>query len=317
MAPSDTSHVTGVSGAAQHYPPYMARPAAQSASAPTAGTPLHTAASSAVGVATAGSGTAGATRTPEAGRFLQKAEDIEITKADRQASCYRPCASEGYDADLVNLPERNTAAAQPRPSIEQHKQPGEQGAPYAANLPYASRALGNEHSFESYHDSRDTSAKRLSGPGETTRNGVRHQSSTKGARDSGTKGRSAYRKSGRRRKRKLGWWERPWFLLLCIAVIVAIGLGVGLGIGLSQANKNKSSDSGSASGTTSGPPVEPSQSGATGDGSVQVSVSANNVAPTETTRPREPDSVTALASLPTLAPMAVVVEERRRRRSRW
>ncbi|GAA5870544.1 hypothetical protein JCM3774_003704 [Rhodotorula dairenensis] len=224
---------------------------------------------------------------------------------------------EGYDADLVNLPERNTAAAGAQAAKPSTDLPSGSGALLTATLPYASRTLQNGHSVEPYHrDDYHDDAGGSGGFRDSTRIpdrlGIRHHSSTakgdhhrsaaaaRGVRGGGRRAPPNRRTSRRRRKhRQLAWWERPRFLVVALALIVAIGLGVGLGVGLSQAHKNrnkdqnqKNSSDGGAANASNGiaPPLRPSQSGESGV--VAVSVSVKAIGPTVTTESFVPTAST-------------------------
>ncbi|KWU44296.1 hypothetical protein RHOSPDRAFT_34086 [Rhodotorula sp. JG-1b] len=237
---------------------------------------------------------------------------------------------EGYDADLVNLPERNTAARAARPSIEPPPN-GAAGPLLAATLPYPSRAPdGNINDDDGAGCSDDP--QRFPSTRRPERLGVRHHHSSpaatpdhharaKSERKTGPNGgrRTTRRASGRKRhhqqqrRKKLAWWERPRFLVVALVLIVAIGLGVGLGVGLSQANKNKrSGDSGSS--TSNGGGINPpSRTGESGG--VPVSVSANDVVPmalptAETLRPAVIAQTMAPAAVPPLADLQRMARRR-------
>ncbi|TKA54862.1 hypothetical protein B0A53_02671 [Rhodotorula sp. CCFEE 5036] len=189
---------------------------------------------------------------------------------------------EGYDADLVNLPERNTAARAARPSIE--PPPNSAGPLLAATLPYPSRTLngtgnGNDDGDKGGAGSDDP--QRLPSTRRADRLGVRHYSSSaarpdhsrsKSERNTGPHGgrrRESGRKHQQQRRKKLAWWERPRFLVIALVLIVAIGL--------SQANKNKRNDNNDGGNNSNGGINPPSRSGEAGG--VPVSVSANDVVP--------------------------------------
>ncbi|GAA5904451.1 hypothetical protein JCM8208_004197 [Rhodotorula glutinis] len=247
------------------YPPYKSRPSLAASDVETtpagqaARTPYRT--GSAVGT---GGGE---------GRYLQAAQQIELTQEDKQ---------EGYDATLLDLPERNTTA--PAPAHE--PLPGflpSAGPPaaLAATLPYASRA--RDDSFDDVDHKRRSNG--TTGGGGTRKKGVRHDT-TSAAHDhhrSRTSGGGAARQSSSRRraskKRQLKWYQKPLALGALLALLLVVGLAVGLGVGLT---KGKKSDDGKQSTSDVGssapvPPggVQPSQSGTSGN-DVQVSVSSSD-----------------------------------------
>ncbi|GAA6017953.1 hypothetical protein JCM8202_006210 [Rhodotorula sphaerocarpa] len=204
---------------------------------------------------------------------------------------------EGYDADLVNLPERNTAAAAAtaadpitasvRPSFER---PDQSGVSLPADLPYASRALGNGHSFDS-HDGKLNGGLAAIG----TRAGFDDDPSSRTRHlRPGVEARKPHgrrRVSRRRPKRRLAWYEKPWFLLLALATIIAIGLGVGLSSKTHKSNAGDAAKSQSAASGGAQPTFEPSQSGG---GGVQVSASnsGGGAAPTAMAAPSSPFETT-------------------------
>ncbi|KPV71898.1 uncharacterized protein RHOBADRAFT_47350 [Rhodotorula graminis WP1] len=253
------------------YPPYKSRPSLTASDVETTpaghGARAPYRAGSAVG---AGGGE---------GRYLQAAQQIELTQEDKQ---------EGYDATLLNLPERNTTAVppahEPVPGFLPSAGPP---AALAANLPYASRA--RDDSFDDVDHKRRSNGTTGGGGGGggTRKKGVRHDA-TSAAHDhhrSRTSGGGAARQSSSRRraskKRQLKWYQKPLALGALLALLLVFGLAVGLGVGLT---KGKKSDDGKASTANVGssapvPPggIQPSQSSTTGN-DIQVSASSSDAA---------------------------------------
>jgi len=194
---------------------------------------------------------------------------------------------EGYDATLLNLPERNTTAPAP-PALEPLPAFLPSAGPpaaLAATLPYASRA--RDDPFDDVDRKRRSNGTTGGGGGGGTRKkGVRHDT-TSAAHDhhrSHTSGGGAARKSSSRRraskKRQLKWYQKPLALSALLALLLVVGLAVGLGVGLT---KGKKSDDGKASTAGAGsstpvPPggVQPSQSGTSSGNDVQVSASSSD-----------------------------------------
>ncbi|BGO95393.1 hypothetical protein NBRC10512_001862 [Rhodotorula toruloides] len=203
--------------------------------------------------------TVGAT-SPKTGRgssAVPAPASLELTKEDKQ---------EGYDISLLNLPERNTAAAPPADRNS--------SSALAADLPYASRQ--RDSSFDRSDGARESFGSGKEGlTGGTTKKTVRHHSSSKDHH------RSAPKRGGsrsRRKGKKLKWWQKPITLVAILLLVIVVGVAVGLGVGLGVKKKGGSSSSTTAS--PAGPTIEPSTSGA--GRTVQVSASA---APSPSVRP--------------------------------
>ncbi|GAA5846677.1 hypothetical protein JCM9279_003406 [Rhodotorula babjevae] len=253
------------------YPPYHSRPSL--AASDVEATPAVPGARSPYRAGSAvGSGGGGGE-----GRYLQAAQEIELTQEDKQ---------EGYDATLLNLPERNTTAPappahEPLPGFLPSTGPS---AALAATLPYASRA--RDDSFDDVDQKRRSNGATGGSGGGTRKKGVRHDT-TSAAHDhhrSRTSGGGAARKGSSRRrasrKRQLKWYQKPLALGALLALLLVVGLAVGLGVGLT---KGKKSDDGKVSTADVGssapvPPggVQPSQSGSTSGNDVQVSASSSD-----------------------------------------
>ncbi|GAA6011510.1 hypothetical protein JCM10207_002644 [Rhodosporidiobolus poonsookiae] len=245
----------------ESYPPYALRPAGDAVSSAAHGGPFRPLS------------TVGAAVSPREGRGEKTSQaagggEFELTQADKQ---------EGYDVDLLNLPERNTAAQQAAEAeaLKRVSSPPPAGT-VASALPYATRARDESPRGGKERPSRDV-----------TRKGVRHHSSAAkhdGHRSNGANGGS--RKRSTRRSRKAAkWYQKPIVLAAIALGVVVIGLAVGLGVGLG-ANKSddgddKSASSATSAGTGSGPSVsvsdvdvQPSASAADGgDGGVEISQS--------------------------------------------
>ncbi|TNY20209.1 hypothetical protein DMC30DRAFT_266404 [Rhodotorula diobovata] len=267
------------------YPPYQSRPSmapsdVDSTTAPGYGPLAPYRAGSAVG-------------TNGDGRYLQAAQDIELTKEDRQ---------EGYDATLLNLPERNTAAPAPAQAPERGFLPSSRPpGVLAAALPYASRAR------DTSLDDDDEHKRRSGGAGAPRKKGVRHDAASAGhdhvhrSRGSGggaaARGGSTSRRrgGGKKRKQQLKWWQKPVALGALLALLLVVGLAVGLGVGLTQGKKKSDSKASTAGVSSSGfvpGGIQPSQSSNGGGGGGDVQVSASTAAT---------DRVGALTMQPTAA----------------
>ncbi|GAA5907703.1 hypothetical protein JCM6882_008952 [Rhodosporidiobolus microsporus] len=228
------------------YPPYASRPAVSSSIGHHGGAqtpPFRT--GSVVGAS--------------GGKESPSGNYPELTKEDKQ---------EGYDVDLLNLPERNTAAAQQAAAEEALKRASSPPV-NAASLPYASRTAG-----ESSSDGID---------GANGTKGVRHHHSSARrdhhrANGHGAKDSAGRKRSTRRKKKPLKWYQKRMTLIIFLVAIVVIGLAVGLGVGLTAGKDDDNDNSDSANSnpaSTANQPsgVAPSASGA--DGGVEVSASGS------------------------------------------
>lgn len=256
------------------------------------------------------------------GRYLQAAQDIELTKEDRQVRSLALArggeagrtldtptdpplahlAQEGYDATLLNLPERNTAAPAPAQAPERGFLPSSRPpGVLAAALPYASRAR------DTSLDDDDEHKRRSGGAGAPRKKGVRHDAASAGhdhvhrSRGSGggaaARGGSTSRRrgGGKKRKQQLKWWQKPVALGALLALLLVVGLAVGLGVGLTQGKKKSDSKASTAGVSSSGfvpGGIQPSQSSNGGGGGGDVQVSASTAAT---------DRVGALTMQPTAA----------------
>ncbi|BGP19954.1 hypothetical protein JCM10213_006731 [Rhodosporidiobolus nylandii] len=252
------------------YPPYASRPGGGLSSAGHTGqseTPFR--APSAV----EGSGVGRGTRQTDG--LMSHGDGIELTNEEKQ---------EGYDVDLLNLPERNTAAQQAAPPRASSPPVPTGASVVAANLPYASRV--REESFDS--------KKRHSSSVAKDRLGVRHHSTATGdhhrssGRAHGQKDSSGARRRSSRRKKKLAWYQKPRFLIALLVLVVIVGLAVGLSVGLTQGKSSSSSASSgmptpTASTREGDGGVSPSTSGS--GGGVQVSASGADAGGAETVQP--------------------------------
>ncbi|BGP35252.1 hypothetical protein JCM10296v2_007087 [Rhodotorula toruloides] len=203
-------------------------------------------------------------KSPTAGRApsaVPAPASLELTKEDKQ---------EGYDISLLNLPERNTAAAPPAdPPADRTS-----SSALAADLPYASRQ--RDSSFDRSDGARESFGSGKEGlTGGPAKKTVRHHSLSKDHH------RSTVKRGGsrsRRKGKKLKWWQKPITLVAILLLVIVVGVAVGLGVGLGVKKNGGSSSSTTAS--PAGPTIEPSTSGA--GRTVQVSASE---APSPSIRP--------------------------------